>query len=114
MSDENKEKETKKKPPLVKETKPVGKVIYLGPPIMERDKTGSTTFQISYGAIFSNGLPDDVKVRIAEDVSFSKMFIPVEKAAVSMKELMNKDSDLFAAKKKVGENYLNRRKSGGR
>jgi hypothetical protein len=85
-----------------------GKFIYLGPPMMEKD------FQINYGTIYSNGLPDEVKERMKTDNAFAKLFVPVGNAAKAMQELTKSDTDLFAAKEKVSREYIERRKKGGK
>lgn len=112
MSEKKEDKAPVAKPALTpsKSDKKAEKVIYLGPPMIE----GS--FQINYGAIYSNGLPQNIKEKADADSDFAKLFVPVGEAAKSMRELTRQGSDLSAAKSKVSREYLERkrkRKEGG-
>lgn len=98
------EKKIEKPKPPRGEGKKTDKLIYLGPPMIEEK------LHIGYGAVFSNGLPDEIKKRAEADKDFAKLFVPVVDAAKTMKELMKKDSDLTAAKTKVAKDYLNRKR----
>jgi hypothetical protein len=88
------------------------KLIYLGPAMLERDESETFSFQIGYGTIYSNGLPEDVEERVKKDKDFSKLFVPVKDVTAAMKKLKDESSDLFAAKKKVSDNYFLRKKDG--
>jgi len=106
---ERQQKKTEtKKPEAEKKTE---KVIYLGPPMMERSADKQVSFSINYGTIYSNGIPEDIAKRIKDDPNFAKLFKPVVDAPKAMKELMNKDSDLSAAHKSVSKDYKDRKKA---
>jgi len=104
MSEESKKDKSHSTPPRPTapqvETKAV---IYIGPAMVEGD------FQIQYGAIYSNGLPDNVKERMEKDSDFAKLFIPIGDAPKAMTELMNRDSDLSSTKMKVSRGYIERK-----
>jgi len=105
MSEEQtKEKKPHSAPPRPTAPQTQGKVIYLGPAMIEGD------FHIQYGAIFSNGLPENIKERMEEDSEFAKMFISTSDAPKAMRELEDKSSDLFASKIKVSRKYIERKK----
>jgi hypothetical protein len=88
------------------------KVIYLGPPMMERSKDGQVVFSIGYGTVYSDGLPVEVTERQKQDKNFAKLFVPVSSAAAAMKHLMKPDSELSEANNKVKKDYLERKKGG--
>jgi len=94
-------------PPPPRGEKKGEKVIYLGPPMTEAG------FSINYGAIYSNGLPEEVKEKAKSDSAFSKLLVPVGEAAKTMRELARPGSDLLAAKTKVGREYLERKRNKG-
>jgi len=104
MSEETRKEKPQSAPPRpTANSKPVQKVIYLGPAMIEDG------FQINYGTVFSNGLPEEVKKRAADDKEFAKMLVPVGDAPKAMRELMNRDSDLFSAKRKISKEYIERK-----
>ena len=117
MEDVKKEEEKKVEKPASskankqekKEQKTDETVMYLGSSMVEHDKSGTVAFHIGYGSLYSNGLPDDVKARVEKDKDFAKLFVPVSGAAAALRKLQDQDSDLFAAKKKVTDDYLSRR-----
>jgi len=90
-----------------------GKIIYMGTTMLERSKDGATYFSITYGTIYSNGLPKDVQDRMKEDKEFAKLFVPVTSAAVSMKHLMQKGTELSRANNDVKMRYAARKRQGG-
>ncbi|MCL1947860.1 MAG: hypothetical protein FWF51_12040 [Chitinivibrionia bacterium] len=114
MSDDKKEnvlKPNAAKPAAKGDNSQTGQAIYLGPPMVEQDKSGQLTFQIGYGAIF-NGVSPQIAQMQKANADFSKLFIPVGEAAKAMRELTDKNSALFAVKKKVTNDYLSRKKGG--
>ena len=91
-------------------TKKAEKVIYLGPAMLERGTDSNVLFSISYGTIFSNGVPKNVAERMEIDKDFAKLFVPVNNAANAMKDLMKPNSDLATVHSKISKDYRDRKK----
>ena len=100
-----------KKPTAAPSESETGQVIYLGPTMVELDGSKNITFSILYGAIFKNGVTEDVADRQAADPDFKMLFVPVMQAGKAMQDL-TKETPLGAARERVAAAYAARRKGG--
>jgi len=83
------------------------KAIYLGPSMLEKD--GAESFQITYGTVYANGVPDDVAKRQKADADFARMFVPVGKAPKAMADLSKPGTPLYEARGRVKSGYIARK-----
>jgi len=85
----------------------VERVIYLGPSMLEKD--GDASFQMTYGTIYSNGVPAEVTKRQKADADFARMFVPVGKAGSAMAEISKPGTPLYEMRARVRNGYIARK-----
>ena len=75
--------------------KEVETLVYVGPTIVG---------VASHSTIFNNGLPDNLKAAIDKEPAFNGLLVPIESAAVALKEIDTKTGTTFSLYEKVA-NY---------
>ena len=94
------------------ETNAENRVVYLGPSMLERD--GAESFQITYGTVYSNGVPENIAKRQKANTDFARMFVPVSKAPREIAEVSKPGTPLYEARDRVKSGYAARKTGKGR